>query len=177
MGALVGLLIRAITFPGLVLDYYINKKVASLLSINIAKDDFSKVFFGEALEIDSPNKYYKLWLFSFLPFLVQTLIALIVCYFAAWALFGNFAKQGKLYLLLLPYLGISIAAHAFPDSKTATQLWKRSNQELKNLNLFGLFAYPYVILIFIIRILHVFWIDILYGVFMIIILKDIYFYE
>ena len=61
MGQLIGFFIRIITFPGLILDYYINKKTANFLSIFILKDDFSKVLSGEALEIDTTSKYYKLW--------------------------------------------------------------------------------------------------------------------
>ena len=104
MGQLIGFFIRIITFPGLILDYYINKKTANFLSIFILKDDFSKVLSGEALEIDTTSKYYKLWLFSFLPLLIQTLIALIVCYFAAWAIsISDVTVKGKIFFLIFSY--------------------------------------------------------------------------
>ena len=45
----------------------------------------------------------------------------------------------------------------------------------QSFNLFGFFAFPYVILIYLIRILHFFWIDILYGIVMIFVLKDLFF--
>jgi len=56
MGIIIGLLIRLITFPGVILDYFINKKTAEILYIEIVSDDFSKILSGESLEIKNPYK-------------------------------------------------------------------------------------------------------------------------
>lgn len=107
---------------------------------------------------------------------MQTLIALVACYFASWSLYvGNINVNAGIYFLIFSYLGIAIAAHAFPETPIGKLLWNRSVQEVREFNLFGLLAFPYVILIYIVRILHIFWIDILYEIVMIFAIKFLYF--
>lgn len=156
MGILIGLLVRIITFPGVILDLAVNIFTAKILVIEIIKINYGSILTGNPVEINKDSKYYKLFLFAFVPFIILSLIAIPFCYKAI-----EFNKGPK--FLFCMWLGISIAAHSFPETDLGKTIWKRTNIDFRNKNYFSIFAYPFVILIFIIRVLHIFWLDILYG--------------
>ncbi|WP_298137414.1 hypothetical protein [Flavobacterium sp.] len=157
MGILIGIIVRFITFPGVVLDLIVNFLIAKLLKLEIIRINLLSILTGNPIVIKEESRYYKILLFSILPFIIMTLIAIPFCYKAI-----EF-NQGKKFLICL-WLGISIAAHSFPEIEIGKLIWKRTNEEIKNKNYITVLIYPYVIFIFIFRILHVLWLDILYGV-------------
>lgn len=157
MGILIGILVRIITFPGVIMDLIVNIFTAKILDLEIIKINYASILTGNPVEINENSKYYKLFLFALIPFIILTLIAIPFCYKAI-----EF-NQGSKFLICM-WLGISIAGHSFPETDLGKIIWKRTNIEFSNKNYFSILAYPFVILIFIIRILHIFWLDILYGV-------------
>jgi|GEM_PF-2771820 len=169
MGILIGILIRLITFPGVILDLIVNIFSAKLLDLEITEINYASILIGNPVKIKEDSKYYKLFLFSIIPFVTLTLIAIPLCYKAVEY------NKGTAFLTCA-WLGISIAAHSFPETDIGKLIWKRTNIEVKNKNYISILGYPFVIFIYFFRILHVFWLDILYGVGLMF-LMDYYFFK
>lgn len=152
MGFLIGILVRGLTFPGVILDLLINLLVAKILKIEIIEMNHLFVINGNPIEIAEPKEYSKLFIFAIIPFILMTIIAIPFCYLYVAGYSGWYG-----------WLGVSIATHSFPEIAIGKMIWARNKIEFANKNYFSLFAYPFVILIYVIRVLHIFWIDILYG--------------
>lgn len=157
MGLLIGLLIRIITFPGIIFDAIINNLVCQHLEIKVNKINYLAIFGGNAVEIENPNNYSKLFKLSIIPFIFMTILALPFSYLAAYY------NEGDKFLFFA-WLGVSIAAHAFPETAIGKLLWEQSKIEIKEKNYLAIFGFPLVVIIYLFRILHVLWLDIIYGI-------------
>lgn len=169
MNILIGLIVRLITFPGVILDLITNVYTAKFLKIEIVKINYASILTGNPVEIKEDTKYYKLFLFAFIPFIVLTIVAIPFCYKAV-----EF-NTGRNFLICL-WLGLSIAAHSFPEIELGKLIWNRTNLAIKQKKYLAALGYPFVFLIYIIRFLNVLWLDILYGLGIILII-DYYFFK
>ncbi|OUR98090.1 hypothetical protein A9Q86_13600 [Flavobacteriales bacterium 33_180_T64] len=159
MGVIVGFLIQILTFPGIIFDQIANKMVCNLLDINVHEVKYLQFEDPAGYVIhDIPESYLKVFLISIGPFFISTLIAILI-----FGLGYTLDDHDGLVRLFFNWLGISIAAHAFPTSKNGSILWKQSILEVKNKNYLALVGLPLVIIIFIARLLHFLWLDIIYG--------------
>ncbi len=154
---IIGLLIRILTFPGVILDAFINKKSCEYLKIELFQVNYFSIT-GEELPVvhDIPKEYSKTFGIAILPFIIMSFISLILFYIGL-----NLIPDIE---FIFVWLGISIAAHSFPNTKMGDLLWKNSIIEIKKGNYLALVGIPLVAIIYIARILHFFWLDIIYGV-------------
>ena len=164
MGIIIGYLVRIVTFPGLILDALINKATCSFLHVKVLKVDYFSVGTSEAVMHEKPEKYSTVFSIAIIPFVVMSLIAMFIFYIGK-----NLSPTVE---LLCIWLGISVAAHAFPNTKTGGLLWSNSFKEIKEGNYFAIIGLPLVIIIFVARILHVLWLDIIYGVLLYFFIKE-----
>ena len=154
---IIGFLIRTITFPGVVLDAFINKVTCEYLKIELLEVNYFSLT-GEHRPVvhEIPNNYSKTFGISIAPFIIMSSIAILVFYIGL-ELFPSVE-------VIFIWLGISVAAHSFPDTTMGDVLWRNSITEIKNGNYLAIIGIPLVIIIYIARILHYFWLDIIYGV-------------
>lgn len=153
---IIGLLIRVLTFPGVILDALINKKTCEYLKIELFQVNYFSVT-GEELPVihDIPKEYSKTFGITILPFIIMSFISLLLFYI------GLILIPNVEFLFL--WLGVSIAAHSFPNATMGDLLWKNSIAEIKEGNYLALIGIPLVLIIYVARILHFFWLDIVYG--------------
>jgi hypothetical protein len=97
---------------------------------------------------------------------------LISSSFAAVYFYSLAFSEGSTSNFVFIWLGFSVALHAFPSSKDATNLWKENNRFLRKKNFVALVGYPFALAIFIANFLRIVWFDLLYAVFLMILVLD-----
>lgn len=154
---LIGLLIRILTIPGVILDALINRIICNYLKIEVYEVNYFTIT-GEHRPVvhEQPAEYSKTFGIAILPFLIMSSISIVLFYVGL-----KFFPDNQ---FLFIWLGVSIAAHSFPDTEIGDLLWKNSVAEVKNSNYLALIGFPLVAIIYIARMLHFFWLDVIYGV-------------
>lgn len=155
---IIGILIQVITFPGIIFDQFANKLTCNLLDIDI--HDIKYLQFETPISYivhDIPESYFKIFSLSVIPFIISTLCAILLF------TIGYFFDNESIMYAILCWLGISIAAHAFPTNENGDLLWNKSISEVKAGNYFALIGFPLVLVIYFARLLHYVWLDIIYG--------------
>ncbi|WCO00711.1 hypothetical protein [Psychroserpens ponticola] len=163
---IIGLLIRMLTFPGVMLDALINKKTCQFLNIELYQVNYFSIA-GEELPVihEIPKEYSKTFGIAIYPFVIMSMIAIAVFYI------GNYLFPSIEFIFI--WLGISVAAHSFPNTVMGDLLWKSSISEIKGGNYLAIIGIPLVAIIYLARMLHFFWLDIIYGVILyILIIRD-----
>ena len=164
MGKIIGILVKFATFPGLIVDSFINKYVVELFNLEVNQIDYFPIEGGPGVVHEKPNNIYSTIGIALLPFIIQSLLAYIVLYIGINLIQGT---EG-----LASWLGISIAAHSFPNPENGKNLWKTSINEIKeNKNVIAIIGFPLALIIYIVRGLHFLWVDILYGFFLLLIVE------
>lgn len=171
MGVIIGLLIQIITFPGIIFDQFANKLVCNLLDVKVHEVKYLQFENPAGYVIhDMPDSYLKVFLVSIGPFFISTLVAILM-----FVLGYTIDPDQGIIRLVFNWLGISIAAHAFPTSKNGDLLWKQSLLEVKSKNYIALIGFPLVAIIYLARLLHFLWLDIIYGVILLLLVVDPWF--
>lgn len=159
MSFILGYLVRIVTLPGLVVDAFVNKMVCQIMEIEVSKVNYIAIDPKELPVVHAiPDRYYKVFGLSVLPFFIITTVSILIFYLGFWLV-----NESPAFIIPL-YLGISIGAHAFPNTTMGSLLWKSSITEIKSKNYLAIIGIPVVIFIYIARILHIFWLDVLYGI-------------
>lgn len=159
MGVIIGILIRFMTFPGLVVDTFVLKTFCKMFEIEIISVNYFDILGkNDGVEYNVPQNYAKIIGLTVIPFLSMTAIAMLI-YTLAFQI-----GRGNILILIITWIGLSVATHSFPSTKMGGILWKSSVNEIKKRNLFAIIGFPIVILIYIIKILHIFWFDIIYAI-------------
>ena len=156
-----GFLISLLTFPGVIVH-----ELAHQLFCRIFKVPVFKVVYiqagnpaGFVLHEAVKNKMQGI-LISVGPFFINTIVGALISLPAALPVFV-FNTAGPLDYVLI-YLGISIAMHAFPSRGDANVIWeamKESNTPIW----VKIIGYPVVGLIYLGSLGSFFWLDLLYG--------------
>jgi len=154
---IIGLLIKVLTIPGLVLDAFINKLICNYLKIPVYQVNYFPIIEEKEAAVvhEIPKDFTKTYGIAILPFIIMSCIAIIIFYVGL----NFFPDQDILFI----WLGVSVAAHSFPFIDIADLLWNKSVAEIKKGNYFAIAGFPLVIVIYIARGLHYFWLDIIYG--------------
>ncbi len=158
MGIIIGYLIRLLTFPGVILNTYILKLTCHFLEIKIEHLNYFSFDFevkNAPVIFETPTNYIKSFGLAILPFLAMSSIASIFFYICIYSI-------PSIHILFF-WLGISIAAHSFPDTIIGKTLWTNSILEIKEGNFIALLGIPLVVIIYIAQFLHILWLDIIYG--------------
>lgn len=158
-----GVVISAVTFPGVIVHELAHAIFCKLLKIPIYDAKFFQLSNPCGYVVHEPtDKPLKSLLISVGPFLVNTILGAIIMLPASITLI-KFRESGNFLTLLLGWLGISILMHAFPSTGDAEAL---ISSVLKNdqVNfLFKVITFPFIIAIYIGAFGSVVWLDALYA--------------
>lgn len=159
-----GVVISAVTFPGVIVHELAHAIFCKLLRIPIYDAKFFQLSNPCGYVVHEPtDKPLKSLLISVGPFLVNTILGAIIMLPASITLI-NFGEAGNFLTLLLGWLGISILMHAFPSTGDAKAL---ISSVLKNdqVNfIFKVITFPFIIAIYIGAVGSVVWLDLVYAV-------------
>jgi len=111
---------------------------------------------------EPPNNFTTAFLISLGPFIVNSLLCMLIC-FPAFMPVRVFGVTHPLSYFLL-WLGISIGMHAFPSIGDGQTLLAQARKEVSSFNLLAILSYPLVWAIYVANVLRFFWLDYLYGV-------------
>jgi len=110
---------------------------------------------------DQPASGWKHFLISVAPFLINTIVGFLIALPTSLALMGK-AEMGPLDMLL-GWLGLSVAMHAFPSTGDASSMWQALRVPGASW-LLRLIGYPVIAIIYLGAVLSVVWLDVIYGV-------------
>ena len=159
-------LISLATFPGIILHEWAHKFFCHRTKVPVYKTCYFRLGNPAGYVIHGPpDTYGKAFLISTAPFLVNTAIAVILFCIAIIIPLGLIAY-------ILYWLGISIAIHSFPSSEDADNLWSYSKRAWRR-NPAILFSFPVIGLIKLARILSTIWFDLLYAIFLLLLVAAI----
>jgi hypothetical protein len=156
-----GVIISLVTFPGVIVHELAHQLFCRLYKVPV----FKVVYF----QMDNPVGYVmheqprEKWhgiMISVGPFIVNSIVGAIIALPAVIPVF-ELNDAGPLDILLM-YLGISIAMHAFPSTGDA-QVILQSIREKDTKPLIKIIGYPIVGLIYLGTLGSFFWLDLLYG--------------
>jgi len=152
-----GWLIALVTFPGIILHEWAHKFFCDRTHVPVHKICYFRLGNPAGYVIhDQVDNYGKAFLIATAPFLVNTVIAVILFFIAIIIPLG-------LITYLFCWLGISIAMHAFPSSEDADGLWHYSKKVWWR-NPLVIFGFPLIGLIKLAGMLSAIWFDLLYAV-------------
>ena len=150
-------LIALVTFPGIILHEWAHKFFCDRTGVPVYKTCYFRLGNPAGYVIHGPiDSYGKAFIITTAPFLVNTVIALILFFIAV-------IIHSVLITCLLCWLGISIAMHSFPSSEDADILWHYSKKAWWR-NPLAIFGFPVVGLIKLAGKLSAIWFDLLYAV-------------
>lgn len=194
---LIGLIVNVLTFPGIVAnavvqDYYADRYGAPQARLAVHEDvedvetlremddeERATVAYvlGEGEEpgeeyreeflvnYDAIESYSGLFAVVLMPFVVSSVVAFVLLT-VDLALFGT----DGIVALVLAWLGISLAAHSFPNADATDALWRRSSEEGGVLAAVG---YPIVGLSKLVNALRFLWLDFIYAAVLLLIAQQV----
>lgn len=168
-----GFLIAALTFPGVIVHEFAHQLFCRLFRVPV----YDVVYF----QMKNPSGYVAheptekplaSFMISVGPFIVNTLLGMLVVFPAAIELF-RFEVYQNILVLLLGWLGISILMHAFPstgDAKVMVQSILKNpavNPAVK------VVTAPVIGLVYLGALGSMMWLDLIYAVFMAMVLPNL----
>ena len=116
---------------------------------------------GYVIHENSVN-FNTTFLISMGPFLVNTVMCLLICLPAYMPIkFFNINHPLSYFLI---WLGVSIGIHAIPSNQDANNVFIQAKEKIKERNVLAILSFPLVGLIYLFNLLRFFWIDVIYGV-------------
>lgn len=168
-----GFLIAAVTFPGVIVHEFAHQLFCRLFGVPV----YDVVYF----QMKNPSGYVAheptekplaSFMISVGPFIVNTLLGMLIVFPAAVELF-RFEVYQNLLVLLLGWLGISILMHAFPstgDAKVMVQaILKNPDVNLA----VKVVTAPVIGLVYLGALGSMMWLDLIYAVFMAMVLPNL----
>jgi len=150
-------IISLLTFPGIMVHELAHKLFCNIARVQVYKVCYFRLGNPSGFVIHEPaNSYGKALLIDIAPFLVNTLISLLL-----FAVAVNLPFSPVAYLLY--WLGISTAMHSFPSNSDADNLWSQSKSSWKK-NPQALIGFPIVGMIKLATFFSRIWFDLLYAV-------------
>lgn len=168
-----GFLIAAVTFPGVMVHEFAHQIFCRLFRVPV----YDVVYF----QFKNPCGYVAhepterplaSFMISVGPFLVNTILGMLIVLPAA-IVFIHFGVHNNPLMLFLGWLGISILMHAFPSTGDA-KVMIHSILKNPNVNLsVKILVAPVIGLIYLGAVGSVVWLDLLYAVFMAMVLPNL----
>lgn len=156
-----GFIIAWITFPGVIVHEIAHQLFCKLYGIKVVKVCYFRFGNPAGYVMHGPAK--KPWhsvMTSIGPFFINSIAGAIIGFPAVLRIsWGSF----DILDLLLAWLGISIAMHAFPSTGDAKNIWRTVKSDGTPLGT-KIFAIPLVGLIYLGAIGSVFWLDLGWGI-------------
>lgn len=157
-----GQFIALLTFPGVIVHELAHQLFCRLFRVAVL--DVCYFQFGSPVgfvQHEKPSRpSQQIWI-GVGPFFLNTLVGAVISMPAAIPVF-HFESTNPLDYFLI-WLGVSIAMHAFPSIGDAQSIWQSLRDGDVSI-LTKIFAFPIVGLIFAGAAGSVFWLDLLYGV-------------
>lgn len=153
-----GWLITLATFPGVIFHELGHQWFCHLTGVPVSAVCYFRLGNPAGYVIhEQPPKFIQSLLICLGPLISGTAIALLCFVFVECkAHFPPWVEYVSMWM------GISIAANAFPSSGDAKTLWHATNRHIKH-NLGALLGYPFVLFIHIANLLSFFWFDFIYA--------------
>jgi hypothetical protein len=158
-----GFLISLVTFPGVIVHELAHQLFCRLYKVPV----FKVVYYqmknpaGYVIHDAVDNKLHSLMI-SIGPFFLNTILGALIAFPAALPVL-HFGHSASPLDMLLIYLGVSIAMHAFPSTGDAASIWQAIKEEGTPVGV-KIIAYPVVGLIYLGALGSFFWLDVAYGV-------------
>lgn len=156
-----GLVVTVLTFPGVIVHEIAHQLFCRWLGVAVF--DVCYFRFGNPAGYvvhEAPRTFFQSLLISIGPFIINSIVGVLIAFPSVMPL-TQFDSGTPVDVVLL-WLGISIAMHAFPSTGDAISLW----QSAKHLHggVAQIFAAPIVGLIYVGAVGSVFWLDLVFGV-------------
>lgn len=168
-----GFLIAALTFPGVIVHEFAHQLFCRLFRVPV----YDVVYF----QMKNPSGYVAheptekplaSFMISVGPFIVNTLLGMLIVFPAAIELF-RFEVYQNILILLLGWLGISILMHAFPSTGDA-KVMVQSILKNPDVNLaVKVVTAPVIGLVYLGALGSMMWLDLIYAVFMAMVLPNL----
>jgi hypothetical protein len=158
-----GILITLVTFPGVIVHELAHQLFCRLYKVPV----FKVVYFqaqnpaGYVLHEIPDNKFHSIMI-SVGPFFVNTILGALIALPSSLPVL-EFNHSASLLDFLLIYLGVSIAMHSFPSTGDAKSIWNAVKEESTPFWV-KIIAYPVVGLIYLGAFGSFFWLDLVYGI-------------
>ena len=158
-----GILISIVTFPGVIVHELAHQLFCRLYKIPV----FKVVYFqaenpaGYVLH-EAPESKWQSIMIGIGPFFVNTILGALIALPSSLSVMEFHHSAGPLDILLI-YLGVSIAMHAFPSTGDAQSIWQAVEEEGTPLWI-RIIGFPIVGLIYLGALGSFIWLDALYGV-------------
>lgn len=168
-----GFLISALTFPGVIVHEFAHQLFCRLFRVPV----YDVVYF----QFKNPSGYVahepaenplSSFMISVGPFLVNTILGMLIVFPAAVELF-RFETKNNILVLILGWLGISILMHAFPSTGDAKVMVQSI---LKNPDVnpaAKILTAPVIGLVYLGAFGSIMWLDLLYAIFMAMVLPNL----
>lgn len=154
---IVATIISLLTFPGIITHELAHRFFCSIARVKIYEACYFRLGNPSGFIIHEPvDNYWKALFIDIAPFLINTLISLLL-----FAIAVNLPLNFVAYTLY--WLGISTAMHSFPSNSDAANLWNQSKTSLKK-NPLALIGFPIVGIIKLATFFNRLWFDVIYAV-------------
>jgi Putative zincin peptidase len=158
-----GEVISILTFPGVIVHEFAHMFFCKLRKVVV----FDACYFrvgnpaGYVVHENSDN-FTTTFLISMGPFIVNTLLCLLICLPAYMPVkFFNLDHPLSYFLI---WLGVSIGMHAIPSNQDANNVYEQAKEKIKEHNVLAMLSFPLVGLIYLFNVLRIVWADAIYGV-------------
>jgi hypothetical protein len=158
-----GELISLATFPGVIVHEAAHLLFCRLRHVAVFDVCFFRVGNPAGYVVhEEPDRFSTAFLITFGPFLVNSLLCMLIC-FPAFLPLRFFGVRHPLSYFLL-WLGVSIGMNAFPSIGDASSLMAQAKKAASSFNPLAIVSYPLVWAIYLANVLRVVWLDYLYGI-------------
>ncbi|SFN75098.1 Putative zincin peptidase [Chitinophaga sp. YR627] len=157
-----GPFLALVTFPGVIVHEFAHQLFCRIFGVAIFEVKYFQMANPVGYVKHEPvrNPVHQL-LIGTGPFIINTLIALLIAFPAAIPVF--MFNEGTILDYLLLYLGLSIGMHAFPSTGDANVLWQTLWHGEQVPLWLKIITVPIVGLIYLGAIGSFFWLDLIYG--------------
>jgi len=158
-----GELISILTFPGIIVHEFAHMFFCKVRKIAVLDACYFRIGNPAGYVIhESTANFTTTFLVSMGPFIINTLLCLLIC-LPAYMPIKFFDIEHPLSYFLI-WLGVSIGMHAIPSNQDASNVYEQAKEEVKHHNILAIISFPLVGLIYVFNVLRFFWADLLYGI-------------
>ena len=158
-----GELMSILTFPGIIVHEFAHMLFCKLRKIAVLDACYFRVGNPAGYVVhENTDNFNSTFLISMGPFIVNTLLCLLICLPAYMPIkFFDIAHPLSYFLI---WLGVSIGMHAIPSNQDANNVFEQAKENIKHKNILAILSFPLVGLIYVFNILRFFLADLIYGV-------------
>lgn len=168
-----GFLIAAVTFPGVIVHEFAHQLFCRLFRVPVYDVVYFQMKNPSGYVMHEPTeKPLASFMISVGPFIVNTLLGMLIVFPAAIELF-RFEVYQNILVLALGWLGISILMHAFPSTGDA-KVMVQSILKNPDVNLLvKVVTAPVIGLVYVGALGSMMWLDLVYAAFMAMVLPNL----